>query len=733
MNDDSPSASRVRTSGVSTSRVQSAIRTAKLTGVFLKKQIWLWPIIAAAILAALAFPLRNDLETRLRAALAAELQALLEADVAALRYWMQSQETTATTVAALRQLTAPCERIVEQAENEAVTQLELLQSPDLEEIRRVLKPLLENYRFDGFVVLTPGGRTAAAFRNELVGLTHLSEEHDENIRQVLDGAPCVTAPYKSLALLPAADGTLKAGRPTMFVLAPLRRTDGKAFAVLGLRIRPEIDFTQILNIGRIGETGETYAFNRDGLMLSQSRFDDQLRSIGLLSDEAASILNLSIRDPQVDMSLGDRPALRRSEQPLTHMASEAIAGRDGVNVIGYRDYRGVPVVGVWKWLDEFRFGVATEQDAAEAFVLLYALRTAFWVLFGLLFVAAVAIFVFTTIVARLRRDARRAAIKARQLGQYALDEKLGEGGMGVVYRARHAMLQRPTAVKFLHAEKTDDHTVARFEREVQLTGRLNHPNTISVYDYGRTPEGVFYYAMEYIDGIDLERLVKKFGPQPDGRVVFLLRQVCGSLAEAHALGLVHRDIKPANILLAERGGIGDFIKVLDFGLAKALEAENDATTTMAGSVTGTPLYLSPEAISQATEVDARSDLYAVGAVGYYLLAGVPIFDGLNVVELIHKHLNETPPPPSQRLGRTVSPELEAILMRCLAKRPDERPASAAALAEELEGCAIGTSWTARDAAEWWRNFRPRNDVAAREPKTQTNQVAATIVLPPTDD
>jgi eukaryotic-like serine/threonine-protein kinase len=192
--------------------------------------------------------------------------------------------------------------------------------------------------------------------------------------------------------------------------------------------------------------------------------------------------------------------------------------------------------------------------------------------------------------------------------------------------------------------------------------------------------------------------------------------------------MVHRDIKPANVLLSERGGIGDFVKVLDFGLAKALENENNATTTLAGSVTGTPLYLSPEAVSQSTEVDARSDLYAVGAVGYYLLVGKPLFDSVNVVELIHKQVNEMPPSPSQRLGRTVSPQLEAVLMRCLAKSPGDRPSSAAALADELERCPVTSPWTAQNASEWWRRFHP-GTTTTPAPSTENNQIAATITLP----
>ena len=344
-------------------------------------------------------------------------------------------------------------------------------------------------------------------------------------------------------------------------------------AALGLRLRPEVDFTRILNLGQAGKSGETYAFNRDGLLLSQSRFDDDLMQLGLLADlpGSRSTLTISIRDPEVDIAEGKRPAKKRADQPLTFAAAEATAGRTGLSIDGYRDYRGTQVVGAWTWLEEYDFGVITEIEAAEAFKPLVILRSTFLVLFGLLIASAIAIFVFLVIVARQKRAMQVAALTAKELGQYALEEKLGEGGMGAVYKARHKLMRRPTAVKLLHPEKVSDAALARFEREVQLTSQLNHHNTIAIYDYGRTPEGVFYYAMEYLDGINLEDLVSKYGSLPESRVIDILRQVCGSLNEAHGLGLVHRDIKPANIVLNVRGGIFDFIKVLDFGLVKALD------------------------------------------------------------------------------------------------------------------------------------------------------------------
>jgi hypothetical protein len=297
----------------------------------------------------------------------------------------------------------------------------------------------------------------------------------------------------------------------------------------------------------------------------------------------------------------------------------------------------------------------------------------------------------------------RAEVReARRLGQYTLEEKIGEGGMGVVYRATHAMLRRPAAIKLLLPDLAGEKNLARFEREVQLTSRLTHPHTISIFDYGRTADGVFYYVMEYVDGFDLEQLVDEDGPQKPERVIRILAQASGALAEAHALGLIHRDIKPANIVLTERVDEPDIVKVVDFGLVKAIEASpGDASVTNIDAITGTPMYLAPEAIASPDSVDARSDLYALGAVGYFLLTGQHVFDAPTVVEVCSKHLLEVPVPPSQRLGRAVPPDLEALILACLAKKRDHRPASAEALRAALVACADAGKYDLAVARAWW--------------------------------
>jgi hypothetical protein len=289
--------------------------------------------------------------------------------------------------------------------------------------------------------------------------------------------------------------------------------------------------------------------------------------------------------------------------------------------------------------------------------------------------------------------------EAMRLGQYTLERKIGEGAMGVVYLARHALLRRPTAIKLLSPGRTGQHELERFEREVQTTSALRHPNTVAIYDYGRTPDGVFYYAMEYLDGVDLERLVAAEGPLPEGRVVHILAQIAGALEEAHQAGLIHRDIKPSNVLLCDHGHQPDFAKVLDFGLVK--EISNTSATLSGGQVLmGTPLYMSPEAILNPAQVDGRSDLYALGALGYTLLTGGPPFSGRTAVEVCGHHLHSPVVSVAERRGHPVTPALEGLVLACLAKDPGGRPASAADLRAGLAACGVAP-WTLADGRAWW--------------------------------
>ncbi len=291
----------------------------------------------------------------------------------------------------------------------------------------------------------------------------------------------------------------------------------------------------------------------------------------------------------------------------------------------------------------------------------------------------------------------------RSLGQYQLEQKLGEGAMGVVYRATHGMLKRPTAVKLLRPELGGREVHDLFRREVQLTATLKHPNTITIYDYGRTPDGLFYYAMELLEGASLQDVVEATGPQPVPRVVRILRDVARALDEAHSVGLIHRDVKPSNIMLARQGGEYDVVKVVDFGLVKRLSDEDDNDTSDTRSIKGTPHYLSPEGVHTPSEVDARSDIYSLGAVGYFMLTGRPVFEGENLFEVCMQHVQATPVPPSEARGEPIPADLEQLILSCLAKNKDDRPVSAQALADALDQLDV-PPWTRADAERWWQHY-----------------------------
>jgi eukaryotic-like serine/threonine-protein kinase len=346
-----------------------------------------------------------------------------------------------------------------------------------------------------------------------------------------------------------------------------------------------------------------------------------------------------------------------------------------------------------------------------------------WVVFRNFGVTAFLATLASQVIYGLRKQVRESA----RVGQYVLRAKLGEGGMGAVYRATHALLRRDTAVKLLLPSRLGAESVTRFEREVKLTAQLTHPNTVAVFDYGRTPDGVFYYAMEHLEGGNLEELVSYAGPLSPARVVWILEQVCRALSEAHALGMIHRDVKPSNVLLCERGREGDVAKILDFGLVKDLNASDDARLTQNQALTGTPLYLSPESIASPDAVGAQSDIYSLGAVAHFLLVGAPPFAGATVVEVCAAHLHVPAVAPSQcRPG--VSPVLDAVILRCLEKQPNARFRSAHELRDALLRHVGEDTWNAERAARWWQThrdgFRAHCDARRRVQKSASDRSIA---------
>jgi len=707
------------------------------------KNIWLVPLVLALLVGGVGWWADRELHRAIQQEVRDDLQSALEANVTALEIWMENQKRIAASLAEEPRLKADALRLLAATDADPTNHLrlaelsrEFLTSDRLPERVRSLGYEVVQLVGTNLAVVSDAGR-----RRSRQGNMVLEELQPKFSELFSNREPILVTPFKlrlpeirrrpgerfgreqrpprgEFGPPPGTNNPAPPGRTSPFlrdraamqVAAPISDAHGQTRGALALGINPDTEFTRILSVARSGESGETIAFDGEGVLISRSRFEEQLKTLKLLKDEPGmvSALTLALRDPGGDLTRGFA-AGTNTTWPLMHLVAQAIEGGSGVETEPSRDYRGVPTVGAWRWLPKYGFGVITKLDAREAYLPLRVVRRLFFLLFLLLVIASLVILLFSILQVIWRRRLTEAELKARQLGQYQLSEKIGAGGMGVVYKAHHALLRRDTAIKLLPPDQADPAAIARFEQEVRLTCRLTHPNTIQVYDYGHTPDGIFYYAMEYLDGLNLHELVHRYGAQPEARVVHILRQICESLKEAHGVGLIHRDIKPANVFLCDRGGVPDSVKVLDFGLVKNVKhpAEAGASRDIPGEdgIVGTPNFIAPEAIQDCNHADARSDLYSLGALGYFLLTGHEVFDGDSIAELCRKHLHEKPVPPGARVGKQFDPQLETLLMRCLEKDPANRPQSAEEMARALAASSLAEQWTPEQRAAWWTAHR----------------------------
>lgn len=720
--------------------------------------MWVLPVVIAGLVALFGWWGYGKLRATVEGELRAQLTTTLNANVTALGIWTTNQIHLATALAedsgvrrsAVPILQSPPGRREARPMAEMTAFMNELR-PRLSELGYAIGQLVDT----NFVVR---GNT---LRQMLNGNNMVSDAHTNKFGELFaTGQPVIITPFRPELLTQerrvyryvtdeertngmlrsfnrraqAAGNRRRGDRMLMQVAAPIRDSGNVVVGALALIIDPDKEFSHILSVARSGKTGETYAFDQTGLMISRSRFDGQLKGLKLLASTNTSALNLRLYDPGGDLTRGFKPPAEKENyaRPLTRLATSAVDGENEVDVAPSRDYRGVPVVGASCWLPQFGFGVVTQIDADEAYRPLRVLQLVFVVLVLSLLLCATGMFVFSYANLEWRQRLNAVELKLKQLGQYTLEEKVGEGGMGVVYRAKHALLRRDTAVKLLLPGRASEAAVARFEREVCLTCQLTHPNTIQVYDYGHTPEGIFYYAMEFLRGVNLHDLVAQFGPQPEGRVIHILVQICDSLAEAHALGLIHRDIKPGNIFLCRRGGVADCVKVLDFGLVRDFRMAEPETFGADGDrvIEGTPWFMPPEAVQVPAVTDPRSDLYSVGALGYFLLTGNYIFDAESMEEIQDKQLNCLPIPPSQRTPNAPSPEMEQLVLCCLEKDMALRPQSAGELRALLLAKAAASAWTSESAASWWDAYEQRpvetGDGAAVETPTTLPTVSVDL-------
>ncbi len=441
---------------------------------------------------------------------------------------------------------------------------------------------------------------------------------------------------------------------------------------------------------------ESYLINARGVMLTRSRYADAASKLAAATSQPktknSAAAKLMVRDPGVDLLRGEQPVSGAAAWPPTLLARELTSGSDGLYVDGYRNYLGCQVVGAWRWLPEQQIGLAVEQHAAEAFAAASSAKRGLWLLAGWFSLGVLGLALGTA----LERLRKRRLRDTSEVGPYLVQELLGEGGMGRVYLAEHALLCRQSAVKVLTKGATDLSIISRFEREVQLASQLTHPNTIAIYDFGRTQDGIFYYAMEYIHGAHLGQLVEYAGAIEPGRCIYILRQLCRALHEAHQAGVVHRDIKPQNIMVCDRGGEPDFVKLFDYGLVKAFAPGVSQTASQTRIVVGTPRFMAPERLNSPWLADPRVDVYSVGAVAYFLLTGKlpPLVTLGNQLDHEQPGIETLDLPPSVV-------EFGGILSICLSVEPSARPSSMLSLLRELDNLSERFPWSRSDSLRWW--------------------------------
>jgi len=669
-----------------------------------RRRLALGLLLGAVLLLAGALAVQRSAERSLRALLERQLVALLDTGERALRTWLAGELHLVREFAGsdrVRALASELARIADAPDAEAALAAPPAQAAQAT-LADLLAPMARRGGHRGFALVDRAGRLLAFSSPDLepgelrAGMSISAASRDE-LAQVLSGGARLRLPYRRGTAL--EDSVSPAGESVLAVMAPVRDEAGEPRAALAFLLRAEDDFGSLLAAARTGDGGDTFAFDREGRLLSESRHTEEFAAAGLLpaGGPPGSSLHMPLRDPGVDLRAGARPAGDPSTWPLTRMAADATAGGRGVDVAGYRDALGVEVVGAWCWLDEHGFGIAAEVPASEAYAALALPRLAVG---GLLVLAAGSLVLAVAASLRAARLRREVQLE-RRLGQYELEEVIGQGGSGQVWRARHGLLQRPTAVKLLRPDALSPAALQQLEREVRITARLTHPNTIEVYDCGFTEDGQFFYAMELLEGCSLQRLVQDHGAQPVPRAVHILRQMCASLAEAHAVGLVHRDIKPGNTMLCRLGGELDVVKVLDFGLVKDLAAPVGETAATV-ALSGTPLYMSPERLRPGVPADPRCDVWAVGATAFKLLAGRDLWSG-SMADVFVQILSQRAPRVASHAQ--VPAELDALVAECLQPDPARRPADAGALLSRLEALPV-PPWTQASARAWWKERAP---------------------------
>ncbi|MGB7328460.1 MAG: serine/threonine protein kinase [Rubripirellula sp.] len=572
---------------------------------------------------------------------------------------------------------------------------ELRSSNQIDRIHQQLKQLsgVEDVKF---VVWNDSFRTLASGSEDRADIGQpVHPSGAANLARVMSGETVIYGPERPSADVPGFDPT--AEHPVMAMIVPISDNDGRIIASLmvrGIGIYEAFNavFSDVVDVGQL----DAFAVNRDGVMLNASVRAIGLATQGLLDVGPSEVAaNLRISDPGYLLSRTNHDAFQRQFRPVTVAVAGAVGVRPEIRTEPYSTYYGGSVVGAWRWLSKWNIGVIVEQEADQAFAPVRVVRFAFLLLGSLLSLTA---FLAATKIARTS-TAEHAA--NHPLSRYDIQEQLGSGGMGVVFKAVHKQLGRDAALKVLRGDRHSSEDGLRFDREARLAASLSNPHSVQIYDYGRSEEGEAYCVMEFLRGLTLNEVIARSGYQDIGRMLTVLRQVCDALAEAHSMNLLHRDIKPQNIMLSLDPSVGDWAVVFDYGLAKPLEPDAGVYQTSETIWAGTPMYMAPERFRQPGVMDPRSDIYSVGCVAYYLLCGRPPFIESDPESLFALILSEHPIGIAIHRGEEVPQEISEMVFRCMSKRPEDRFGTIGELCQVIDQLRMKYPWSIDEAKVWW--------------------------------
>ena len=664
-----------------------AMRETQARRVRLRRILALATVAITIVLGAIGWWAHHEVEQSMRATRGAALKSVLDSEAQSLHVWIDDQKLSVRRLARGRQLR---ERVGTAARDAAADSATYCASPQANQLVAQLEEALTGAGTVVFNVVLSSGQIIASNYTGYCGLRYRAEALERVLAPAFGGDTLFVPPHHDAANLERAPQSLPLDRALIWVRTPIRNDADEVIAVLGVGHLADELFSTILAAARAGATDEVYAFDRNGVMLSKSRFEETLLERVMLPAGSSSVGRLVLRSPNTD------------ETARTRLVEAALASRSeqddaaGMLLDPYPGYLATPVVGGWRRLAEDNLFIAIEMSADEAYAPLEALDTVFMLVFAAL-IAAVCVALFSWFTAVLIR----AEVEKDRMGPYWLGERIGEGGVGNVYLARHDLLKRPSAVKLLKPTRATDEMTARFRREAKLASQLTHPNMIEIFDYGVGVDSTLFYAMELLEGDTVGELVVRGGPMPVARVVHIMRQVCAGLAEAHGKGLVHRDISITNIMACLYGGEYDFVKILDFGLVKSMVGDQSQTVTRSVRILGTVQYMAPERLHDPADVDVRADVYAVGAVTFFLLSGRRMFEVEDTVALTSRVINEVPPRLSEVADQPIPSELDELVASCLEKSRDSRPASILEVKEVLDRLAEQNRWSQGDAKSAW--------------------------------